>query len=442
MSKSIGRRQFIKASATAAALAPAVRTAGGFNTHQVSPSDEVRLGILGVGRQGRYNMRKFMEHPECKVVAVCDVYGPHLKAAQELTSAKPYKDFRKILDRNDVDALVISTPDHWHPLMTVMGCQASKDIYIEKPISVAVSEGRKMVEAAQRSQRIVQVGTQQRSGLHFQQAVKLVQDGELGEISSVRTWNFGNSTPQGIGNPPDSDPPSDLDWDMWLGPAPKVRFNPNRFGVFENNWSYFRWFWDYAGGMMTDWGVHLLDIVQWAMKTDAPERISTSGDKFVLQDNRETPDTLTATYRYPGFICTYENRLTNGSPITGRSYGIEFYGSNGTLFLDRQGFEITPESTQSGDRNIPRMYSMQAENTNDNSRDHVRNFLDCIKTRNQPVSDIEIGHRSTTTCLLANISYRTGRQILWDGTSERILGDTETSKWLDRPYRRPWTLDI
>ncbi len=442
MSREIGRREFIQTGAAAATAVPAIRVASGSHGTVVSPSDQIRLGIIGVGRQGMYNMRKFLEHPECRVVAVCDVYEPHLQAAHMESSAEPVRDFRRVIDRNDIDALVISTPDHWHPLMTVMGCQAGKDIYVEKPISVAVSEGQRMVEAARRYERVVQVGTQQRSGLHFQHAVRLVQQGELGQVSAVRTWNFGNGSPLGIGNPPDSDPAPGLDWDMWLGPAPKVPFNPNRFGVFENTWSCFRWFWDYAGGMMTDWGVHLLDIVQWAMEVDAPETISASGGKFILRDNRETPDTLTVTYQYPKFICTYENRTCNGCPITGHSYGIEFYGENGTLFLDRAGFQIKPERTGRGDRSIPRMYSMEEESINDSSRDHVRNFLDCIKERGTPVSDIEIGHRSTTTCLLGNISYRTGHRLRWNGREEEILEDGEASRLLDRSYREPWRLVV
>ena len=165
-----------------------------------------------------------------------------------------------------------------------------------------------MVEAARRYKRIVQLGTQQRSGLHFQKAVELVRRGAIGKVSFIRTWNYGNSFPEGIGNPPDGDPPSDLDWDLWLGPAPKVPFNANRFGVHPERFSSFRWFWHYAGGMMTDWGVHLLDIVQWAMNVEGPSGISAQGGKLYLQDNRETPDTLQVTYQYPGFVCVYENR--------------------------------------------------------------------------------------------------------------------------------------
>ena len=196
--------------------------------------------------------------------------------------------------------------------MTVMACQAGKDVYVEKPTSVAIAEGRKMVEAARKYNRVVQVGTQQRSAKHFQQAAKLVQDGGIGKVAAVRCWNVGNQFPDGIGNPPDSDPPADLDWDLWLGPAPRRPFNANRFGVVPTNFSYFRWFWDYAGGMMTDWGVHLIDIVQMAMKVDAPTSVSAVGGKFCLTDNRETPDTILASYQYPGFVMTYENRTTNG----------------------------------------------------------------------------------------------------------------------------------
>jgi len=259
----------------------------------------------------------------------------------------------------------------------------------------------------------------------------------------VRTWNFGNQFPTGIGNPPDSDPPPELDWDMWLGPAPSVRFNPNRFGVNANNFSYFRWFWDYAGGMVTDWGIHLLDIVQWAMGVDYPQAVNASGGKFYLQDNRETPDTLTVTYEYPGWICTYENRECNGNRILDKGYGITFHGTEGTLFVDRNGFEILPETRRGSDNKpINRMEPMKEANSNDQHLTHVRNFLDSVKSRQKPISDVEIGHRSTSTALLANISYRTRRRIAWDGKNERIVGDNEASKLLSRHYRKPWSLSV
>lgn len=435
--KSIGRREFMGAGAAGILTTQLTSRAAGQGS--VPPSDQIGLGVIGVGRQGMTNMRKFLGHPEFRVVAVCDVYEPHLERARSETGAERFQDFRAVLERSDVDVVVISTPDHWHPLMSVMACQAGKDVYVEKPTSVAIGEGRRMVEAARKYGRVVQVGTQQRSGRHFQEAVELVRRGDLGKITTVRTWNFGNSSPDGIGNPPDSEPPAGLDWDLWLGPAPEVPFNANRFGV-GDRWSTFRFFWDYAGGMMTDWGVHLIDIVQWAMQVDAPATVTASGGKFLLTDNRETPDTLTVVYEYPGFTCLYENRECNSRRINDRGYGIEFYGSEGTLFVDRSGYEVTPQERREGNKSIPRMYSMSAENYNDHNHDHVGDFLRCLKSREEPISDIEVGHRSTTTCVLANISYLTGRKIRWDGAAERILDDPEAAAMLDREYRDPWKL--
>ncbi len=439
--RTIPRREFLKGSAGGGVAAGAIlRGLASPAPKRVPPSDQIVLGCIGMGRQGMYNMSKFREHAEVRVAAVCDVYQPHLERARQETSAQAHKDFREVLDRSDIDAVLVSTPDHWHALMTVLACQAGKDVYVEKPVSVTISEGRRMVEAARRHERIVQVGTQQRSGLHFQHATEIIQKGDIGKVSVVRTWNFGNNSPVGIGNPPDSEPPSDLDWDLWLGPAPLVPFNPNRFGVHPERWSTFRYFWDYAGGMMTDWGVHLLDIVEWAMKVEGPVAVTASGGNWTVNDNRETPDTLTATLEYPNFICTYENRSGNGRSINEHGYGIEFYGTKGTLFLDRGGFEIIPEHFRRDDRNIPRMYSMQSQNSNDHNHDHVRNFLNCIKSRAKPVSDIEIGHRSTATCLLANIAYRTGRKIGWNAATEEIREDPAAAALLQHQYRSPWQL--
>ena len=444
MSQRIGRRDFIRNGAVASTLISSVRSprAGSAKAKSVAPSDQVVIGVVGIGRQGLYNMRKFLEHPECRVGAVCDVYEPHLLRAHEESGADKFEDFRHVLDRDDLDAIVISTPDHWHPLNTIMACQAGKDVYVEKPVSVTVQEGQMMVEAARKYRRVVQVGTQQRSGIHFQKAVKLIGEGALGQVTAVRSWNFGNSTPNGIGSPPDSKPPQGLNWDLWLGPAPAVPFNANRFGVHPDRWSTFRMFWDYAGGMMTDWGVHLLDIVQWAQQVEAPTKISTSGGKFALKDNSETPDTLTTTLEYPGFISTYENRSCNSHRINEHGYGSEFYGTEATLFIDRSGFEIIPQQDRENDRLVPRTYSMQMKDTNDGNYDHVGNFLSCIKSRQRPISDIEIGHHSTATCLMANISYRLGRNLEWDAAAKQFKGDAEASKHLARPCRAPWKLEI
>ena len=438
----ISRRDFMKG---AALTLGAGATLPSFSRGQVpGANDKVVVGVIGAGRMGQSNMEAFLKFPEVEVAAVCDVYQPNLDKTMAAAQGKaqPYKDFRQVLDRKDIDVVIIATPDHWHALQTVMACQAGKDIYVEKPIAVCVEEGKRMVEAVRRYKRVVQVGTWQRSGVHFQKAVQLVQQGYLGKINFVCTWNYGNESPEGIGNPPDTDPPATLDWDMWLGPAPKVPFNANRFGV-GDRWSTFRYFWDYAGGLMTDWGVHLLDIVQWALKQEGPRSAAAMGGKFCLQDNRETPDTLQVTYEFPGVIATYENRAANGNSLFGKGYGITFHGTDGTMFLDRDGFRVYPEKTMLGKKEVERAPAVQMSEANQSLVDHVRDFLECVKSRKQPISDIEIGHRSTSICLLGNIALRCQERIAWDVAGEKLVNSSDQAKkMLSREYRKPWKLEV
>jgi predicted dehydrogenase len=437
MNNGLERRDFIKRGIAAGVTA----AAAGANI--LGANDRVRVGVIGPGRQGRGVMKTFMRNADAQIVAICDVFQPQMDLAindAKLEGVETYMDFRKILDRKDIDAVIVASPDHWHALQTVMACQAGKDVYVEKPVSVTVDEGRKMVQAARKYDRRVQVGTQQRSGDHYQKAAEIIRSGQLGKITFVRTWNFGNQTPGGIGNPPDANPPDGLDWDLWLGPAPMRPFNQNRFGVHPDRWSSFRWFWDYAGGMMTDWGVHHLDIVQMAMQVDAPAAITAMGGKLALKDNRETPDTLMVTYEYlseknGGFVCTYENRECNAQGWNGHGYGILFHGEDATLYINREYFEITPEKGRS-------VEVQRVKNENKQGDAHIRNFLDCVKSRQKPISDIEIGHRSTTTCLLGNVALRSGRRIVWNAKTERIEGDNAASKYLSREYRKPWKLIV
>lgn len=437
--QSTSRRNFIK-TLTAG-------TAGltlGLSAHSygriIGANDRIRVGVIGIGRQGRGLMDNVLDEPDAEVVALSDVYRPNLDfATSQAPKADTYNDFRNILDRDDIDAVVIATPDHWHAPNTIMACQAGKDVYVEKPLSRYIEEGRKMVDAARANDRIVQTGTMQRSGRVFQEAVEIVHSGDLGPISFVRTWNYGNDYPSGIGNPENSNPPEGLDWEMWLGPAQERPFNINRFGVVLDEemqyqrWASFRWFWDYAGGMMTDWGVHLLDIVNWAMKVQAPLSVSSVGGKFYLEDNRETPDTISATYQYPNFVCTYENRVLNSKPIDDKGYGIMFHGTEGTLFVDRSSLELTPES---GSRLEP--LSMTIEE--DASAKHMRNFLDCIKSRNKPICDVEIGHHSTTTAHLGNIAFRSEQRIEWDRKRERAINSEKANQLVKGFHRKPWTV--
>lgn len=441
--KNLGRRDFVKWSAAGLIAGRVAMPSLGVRRDERirGANDRVVIALIGAGRQGQGNLNNAIKQPDTVVGAVCDVYEPNLaKGLEAAPGAKSYRDFRHVLENKDIDAVIIATPDHWHPIQTILACEAGKDVYVEKPISVTVSEGRAMVDAARRHSRIVQTGTQQRSGKHFQQAAQLVKAGTIGKVMQVRTWNFGNESPAGIGNPPDSAPPKELDWDMWLGPAPLRPFNANRFGVFPDRWSSFRWFWDYAGGMMTDWGVHWLDIVQLVMGVDAPQFVSASGGKFVLDDNRETPDTILATFQYPGFICTYENRVANAAPISGKTNGMFFHGTEGTLFVDRQGLEVIPEKRKAGESTVDRTRGFTVENSNQHHLDHMKDFIECVRSRKTPIADIETGHRSTTTALLGNIAYRTGSRIEWDGARERIVGDAKASAYLSREYRSPWKL--
>jgi predicted dehydrogenase len=449
MAEQLDRREFMKKAAVGTAAAgigfPALGKAA-----QAAPIDKVIVGVVGTGRQGRGDLKAFRLQPDVEIAAVCDVYQPNLDLGVKDSGGKAqtYTDFRQVLDRKDIDAIIVGTPDHWHPLVMVEACKAGKDVYVEKPICHTIDEGILMVEAARKYNRVVQVGTQQRSGIHFQKAVKLVQDGFIGKVSFVRTWNYANQCPEGIGDPADSNPPAGLDWNTWLGPAPKVPFNWNRFGPDPNvapRWSTFRYFWEYAGGYMTDWGVHLIDIVQWAMQVEAPSVIASLGGRYYIKDNAETPDTLQVTYEYrnPDFVCVYENRWDNGNSMYGKGYGIEFHGTDGTLFVDRSGFEVIPEMRRQGKEEVARAASMQMKSVNNSHSDHVRNFLDCMKTRKRPISDIEIGHRSTSACLLGNVAFRSKERIEWDVKNQKLIsGGSTAQQYVTRNYRAPWKLSV
>jgi predicted dehydrogenase len=342
------------------------------------------------------------------------------------------KDFRKLLESKEINAVVVATPDHWHALPTILACDAGKDVYVEKPLAYSVAEGQAMVQAAQRTGRIVQIGTQQRAGEHYRRAVELIQQGSVGKITRARVWNVWNNTLRGgggrwgeIGNPADSDAPPGVDYDLWLGPAPKRRFNPNRF-----HWNYV-YYWDYAGGMMTGWGVHHIDIVHWALGQDTPIAVAASGGKYVLTDSRETPDTLDAFFDYPGFTLQASFYHTNARPIEDRDYGVAFYGTNGTMLLTREGYEIWPE----GDKG-------QAVKSEGSPQDgpFQKEFIENCRNHRKPFADVETGHKSTIPVLLANIAYKTGRKLKWDGKQQIFVNDPEADTFLRREYRKPWHL--
>jgi predicted dehydrogenase len=347
-----------------------------------------------------------------------------------------YKDFRQIIDRKDIDVVLVCTPDHWHALPTIMACEAGKDVYVEKPLATSISEGRAMVNAARKYNRIVQVGTQQRSSDHTRDAIDFLRSGELGKVRLIRTWAYLDWKGEMPGKP-DSEAPPEVDYDFWLGPRPLRPFNENRFHF------NFRWFWDYSGGLMTDWGAHMIDVVNWGMEGMKPKSAMSIGGKFGYpQDGMETPDTQQAIVEFDGVTMVWEHALGVGRGPWDREHGVAFHGNNGILIIDRGGWEVLPETTSI---NVSRrQYQMKAiprqGSRGDDRMSHVQNFVDCVKSREKTRADVEIAHYSVIPCHLANIAVRLNTHVQWDSEKEEIVGNAEAQKLVSRDYRAPWKL--
>lgn len=422
----MNRRSFILTAASASRI--------------LGANDRIHLGLIGCGGRGRYVGKFMKDTPDVNFTAVADVHEPSAAAAREWAGAdaKAYVDFRKLLEQKDVDGVLVATPDHWHAIATILACQAGKDVYVEKPLGHNVREGRAMVRAARKYNRIVQAGTQQRSATHFPEVARIIQSGELGKVHFVRVWNYTNMLPNGIGRAPDSDAPAGLDWDMYCGPAPKRPFNPKRFK------STFRWFWDYAGGTITDFGTHRFDTVHQIMGIDQPKSVVASGGRFELNDAGEMPDILQVTYEYPGFVMSYEACNISAHGLGGRTpgmryynmkgsddrpHGMAFYGTNGAIFADRIGFEVYPDNDKIGRR---------YENTTDATALHARKFVDSLKSRKPNNAGVEVGHRATLIGHLGNIAFKTGKKLRWDAEGESFIDAADANRLLARDWRAPW----
>lgn len=448
MEKRITRRRF-GAGIVAAGAAVAARPALG----ALGANDRVRLGIIGVGNRGDQMIDAFKKHADCEFTAICDVYQPYIEFAKQKVGGNPFTtgDYRELLGRNDVDAVVIATPDHWHALQFIDACKAGKDVYVEKPLSLTVVEGRKMVEAARRYDRVTQVGVQRRTAPVCRKMAELVQSGAIGKVTAARCFHITNETPMGLGRVPDSDPPPGLDWDMWLGPARKVPYNENRC-LYK-----FRWFREYSGGQMTNMATHYIDMIQMALDEAAPVGVFAGGGRYVLDDGREIPDTMEAVWEYPGFMVTYTQYNANGAGGDAKSSEVEIRGTLGTLYYRGGRVELVPEKirTEPLARQDP---TRRQENARQNralkpareglvetgkvdAADHARNFLDCVKTRKACNCPVEIGHRSTVSTLLANLAYDRKRYLAWDSEKEQVTNDPEANKLLSYEYRAPWKLD-
>ena len=449
------RRQFLYGSTTAAAgvtlglnlIGAAARGA----------NEKVRVGFIGVGNRGTQLLHGFMAQDDVEVVALCDVYEPYLNRSgadvakimrdslgsrvpkmgeQSLREVARYKDFRRLLDRKDIDAVVIATPDHWHAVQTIMACQAGKDVYVEKPLSVTVVEGRKMVQAARRYDRVVQVGLHRRSSRMYAEVARQVQASKTGKVTVARTYRVSNMHPAGIGRYPDREPPRDLDWDMWLGPRPMRPYKDN-IPLYK-----FRW-WQSYSSQVANWGVHYCDGIRWVLNELAPISISAHGGRFAVDDDRTVPDTMEVIFELPSGALLVFGQY-EGSGLSPLEYGeIEFRGTLGNLYTGGSGYKVVPSP---GGQFQPREPRIEAEDKrvseggNSLTVQHIRNFLDCVKTRKRTHCDLETGHRSTTFALLANIALATKARIDWDPRSERITNNDRANRLLHYEYRKPWTL--
>ena len=437
------RRHFIKGSSLAAvALGMGRSREAAAQAPAVAPSDRVRFGVVGCKGMGWADMRSALRTEGVECVALADVDQAVLdERAKDVVAAggrppRLHKDYRKLLEDQSIDAVVVGTPDHWHCLVLVDALAAGKHVYVEKPLANSIGEARAMVAAARRSNRMVQVGQWQRSAPQYQEALRTVRSGVLGNIRLVKVWAY-----QGWMKPvpvqPDSAPPPGVDYDMWLGPAPKRPFNPNRFHF------NFRWFWDYAGGLMTDWGVHEIDIALWVMNARAPKSVMASGGKLAYPDDAsETPDTLQAVFAYDGFNMLWEHATGIDGGNYGRTEGIAFIGNNGTAVVDRGGFELLPETTEADGQ---RRYRVEARPPfrprGIEALDlHTRNFVEAIRRNDASLlhCGIETGSVAAVNAHMGNVSFKVGRKVYWDEASGAFRSDAEANALITKEYHNGW----
>ena len=430
------RRVFIKNTAITTAALGLVPAMSGVLAG-CAPSDRINVGLIGCNGQGFADLVPFLDHKNVECLALCDidenVLNRRAADVEKIRGKKPaflYKDWRKLIDNKDINVVIVGTPDHWHCLQMIAACEAGKDVYCEKPLGRTIEECNLMVDAAKRYKRVVQVGQWQRSDPHWLDAVKFIQSGKLGKIRLVRVFSYQGWCPS-IPVLPDEPVPAGVDYDMWLGPATQRPFNRNRFHF------TFRWFWDYAGGLMTDWGVHLLDYALFGMNVTTPKSVMAMGGKYGYPaDACETPDSLQTIYEFDGFNVLWDHAIGINDGAYGRNHGLGFVGENGTLVVDRSGWEVIPENVNGKMRMEP---VPLARGTGKGLNNHVRNFLDCIDKRNPNTNaSVEIGAHIAKFSAIGNIAYRTGKKLVWDGA--KFTNDTEANNLLIPNYREPWKL--
>lgn len=436
--KTFTRRGFLKATATSL-LAPAIVPSTLFG--RTAPSNTIMMGCIGVGRQGQGDMQELIYRgldTGARVVAVCDVDTHRMEDAQWLVdkiytkelggnyskSCAAYRDFRELLARKDIDGVLIVTPDHWHGYMAIAAAQAGKDIYLEKPLTYSILEGRKLADAVRRNKRVLQVGSQQRSSAYFRMACEMARNERIGKLHTIHVWL---PQDQGEGNPEPMPVPKNLDYDFWLGPKPQAPFTEDRVhpqkGYSRPGWLQVE---EYCRGMITGWGSHMNDTAQWGNGTDDTGLVE-------IEAKAEFPDRglfdVHTTFRAEG-------KYANGVRLimeTGDPAGVRFEGDRGFVFVQRGAIEAS-------DRALLREKIREDEIHLYRSINHMKDFLDCMRSRKDPVAPVEAGHRSNTICVIAHIAMKLGRKLRWDPEAERFLNDDEANRWLDYPHREPWTM--
>jgi predicted dehydrogenase len=431
---STSRRQFLQSTAAVVA-APYIVPASVLGRGQTPPSDRINLGIIGVNSMGASNLRNCAGYPDVQVTAVCDVWQKRVDAAlATYPSARGYRDYRELLARQDVDAVIVAPPPHWHALIAIHTLEAGKDIYLQKPMTLYPDETLAVRNAVRRHKRICQVGTQIHASSNYRRVVERIRSGQLGPIGVVRTLNVLNQGPDGIGVAPQQPPPADLDWNMWLGPGPEMPYNALLADNSYNHCSFFA----YSGGWTPGMAPHIIDLPVWALDLGVPLVTSCSGGRYMVGGDGDAPDVQEVVWQYPDLTMTWTMSMCNsfafdfGRGVPDRRLGIYFHGLRGTLYSNYTKHEIVPEGDLLLDKAAPPESIAP-------SPGHEREWLDCVRSRTQPSCNPDYHYKVDLALTLANVSYRLGRSVRFDPRTERIVGDQEAVRLARPEYRAPWT---
>ncbi len=451
----VSRRNFMKKSATVAGAAAGmagVKTASaGSIAKNILPAsvlganEIIRTGHIGLGGMGRADLGFVMKRDDMLPVALCDLWPANLDRGMQMATYKnkaatKHHDFREIIENKDVDAVVIATPDHWHCLCTLHAADAGKDVYCEKPAATTIAEGKAMIDGVRRNKIVFQAGNMQRSGIHFQEAVELVKSGHIGKVSRVETYIHDKDPIESIGMGDDdlaTYAAKGCDWDFHQGWTEHQPFNTNR-------WIYnFRWFLDYSGGKITDWGAHLIDIALWGMGglDQDPLSVTCQGNKFVLEDNRTTPDTLETLWEFDDYILSFGNRVwSQYLPEGYQSHGILFHGTLGTLRVDRGGYQVYSVENNGG------CEELQTGPKSLLNEPHWQNFCDCVRDRKDPICKVEVIEQTSKVCHMGTTAYKVGEKLYWDKENQQFGGKNkevaaQANAWANREYQNGWSLE-